>query len=221
MSILRIFKKEHRGAQRFHRVAQRTLWVALCLLCAALCSNISLQAQPAADIVSAEGQVVPTEQIALAFQIGGTVETVFVAEGDMVQAGAPLLQLNPAAAELGLQQAQARLATAQSGLLAAQNEQDLAETAVATAQSRLQVAQANLALVKSWPTARANRRSRKPCRCGSGGGYPSNRPSGCRAGHCRCVRHFGGGSGRSGGPGPGTAARAGVPGYPRQLLRHA
>ena len=95
-------KKEHRGAQRFHRDPRRILCVALCLLCVALCSNFLVQAQPAADIVSAEGQVVPTEQVALAFQSGGTVQTVFVAEGDVVQAGEPLLQLDPAAAELGL-----------------------------------------------------------------------------------------------------------------------
>ena len=62
----------------------------------------AVQAQPSADIVSAEGQVVPQEQVALAFQTGGTVESVFVADGDQVQAGDPLLQLDPAAAELGL-----------------------------------------------------------------------------------------------------------------------
>lgn len=112
-------------------------------------AGTAVQAQSTADIVSAEGQVVPQEQAALAFQIGGTVETVFVADGDVVQAGEALLQLDSAAAELGLQQAQARLATAQSGLTAAQNEQGLAETAVSTAQSRLQVAQANLALVEA------------------------------------------------------------------------
>jgi HlyD family secretion protein len=163
---MRIFekKKEHREAQRRHRVSQRNLRAALGYLCVTLCNKISLsifaifilvnvgtavQAQATADIVSAEGQVVPQEQVALAFQIGGTVETVFVADGDRVQVGDPLLQLDPAVAELGLQQAQARLATAQSGLTAAQNEQGLVETAVATAQSRLAVAQANLALVEA------------------------------------------------------------------------
>lgn len=162
------FKKEHRGTQRRHKDSQRNLRATLWHLCETLCNKTLLsifaifllanlgtavQAQPSADIVSAEGQVVPAAQVALAFQTGGTVATVFVADGEVVQAGDALLQLDPAAAELDLQQAQARLATAQSGLLAAQNEQGLAETAVATAQSRLQVAQANLALVEAGPQA--------------------------------------------------------------------
>jgi multidrug resistance efflux pump len=105
--------------------------------------------QTGSDLVSAEGQMVPQERVVLSFQIGGTVETVFVAEGDTVQPGDPLLQLDPAVAELGLQQAEARLATAQSGLTAAQNERGLAETAVQIAQAQLAVAQANLALVQA------------------------------------------------------------------------
>ncbi len=144
-------KKEHRGAQRFPSVTRRVLCTTLCLICVTLYVTMSVQAQTTADIVSAEGQVVPQEQVSLSFQIGGTVETVFVAEGDGVQAGDPLLQLDPAAAELGLQQAEARLATVQSGLLAAENEQRLAETAVQTAQAQLIVAQANLALVQAGP----------------------------------------------------------------------
>ncbi|MAU00809.1 MAG: hypothetical protein CL608_26995 [Anaerolineaceae bacterium] len=160
---MRTFEEGHRAAQRLHRVTRRfvSLCVTLCsrfllfglvvFLIAKLGSGTAVLAQTSADIVSAEGQVVPREQLALAFQIGGTVETVFVSEGDVVQAGEPLLQLDPAAAELGLQQAQARLATAQSGLIAAQNEQTLAETAVQTAQAQLTVAQANLALVQAGP----------------------------------------------------------------------
>ncbi len=173
MNYLRLFK-EHRVGQRIHRVTQRkfNLCAALCHLCSSLCSRFlflsligflflrvgsgtAVLAAPAlqtsTDIVSAEGRLVPQEQVALAFQTGGTVETVFVAEGDGVQAGDPLLQLDPAAAELGLQQAQAQLATAQSGLTAAQNEQELAETAVQTAQAQLSVAQANLVLVQAGP----------------------------------------------------------------------
>lgn len=103
------------------------------------------------DIVSAEGQLVPRNQVALAFQTAGEVATVFVAEGDHVQAGDPLLQLDSSAAELGLQQAEARLATAQAGITAAENEKALAETAVNTAAAQVTVAQANLALVQAGP----------------------------------------------------------------------
>jgi multidrug resistance efflux pump len=89
--------------------------------------------------------------VALAFQIGGSVAEVFVAEGEFVQAGDRLLRLDGAAAELGLQQAQARLATAQGGLEAAENEQRLVETAVQTALAQFNVAQANLALIQAGP----------------------------------------------------------------------
>ncbi|WP_420644242.1 HlyD family efflux transporter periplasmic adaptor subunit [Candidatus Leptofilum sp.] len=121
-------------------------------MCIFLIANAgaAVQAQTA-NIVSAEGQIVPQKQLSLAFQIGGMVETIFVAEGEAVQVGDPLLQLDPAAAELGLQQVEARLVTAQSGLTAAINEQTLAETAVQTAQARLDVAQANLMLVEAGP----------------------------------------------------------------------
>ncbi|MCP4419274.1 MAG: HlyD family efflux transporter periplasmic adaptor subunit [Chloroflexi bacterium] len=105
------------------------------------------------DIVSAEGKLVPSQQVTLAFQTGGAVAEIFVAGGDVVQAGDLLLGLDAAAAELGVQQAQARLATAESGLIAAENEQALLETAVNTAQAQLNVAQANLALVQAGPQA--------------------------------------------------------------------
>lgn len=111
------------------------------------------QQQNNIDIVSAEGQLVPRNQVTLAFQMGGAVDAVFVVAGDVVQVGDPLIQLDAAAAELGVQQAQARLATARAGLLAAENEQALAATAVNTALAQQTVAQANLALVQAGPQA--------------------------------------------------------------------
>lgn len=111
------------------------------------------QTQNNVDIVSAEGQLMPRNQVTLAFQTAGEVAAVFVAEGDHVQAGDPLLQLDSAAADLGLQQAEARLATAQASLTAAENEKALAETAVNTASAQVTVAQANLALVQANPQA--------------------------------------------------------------------
>ena len=107
--------------------------------------------QTETNIVSAEGRLAPTAQVALAFQTGGTVTEVFVNEGEVVQAGDPLIQLDAAAAELNLQQAQAQLATVQSSLVAAENRKLLAETAVQTALAQLVVAQATLALVQAGP----------------------------------------------------------------------
>lgn len=93
----------------------------------------------------------PVEQVNLAFQIGGTVAEILVAEGEQVSAGDPLVQLEATAAGLGLQQAEARLAMAGSSLDAAENEQTLAEAAVQTALAQLEVAQANLALAQAGP----------------------------------------------------------------------
>ncbi len=170
MNNLRAFKKKHRVTQSWHRVAQRRLFLCgpLRVFCVTLRSRFTflsligfllmgpglgtaVLAQTGADIVSAEGQVVPQAHLALSFQVGGTVKTVFVAEGGASQGGGERRQLDPAEAERGLQQVQARLATAQSGLAAAQNEQALVETAVQTAQAQLTVAQANLALVQAGP----------------------------------------------------------------------
>jgi membrane fusion protein (multidrug efflux system) len=85
-------------------------------------------------------------------QIGGTVLAVRAQDTDSVQAGQPLVQLDPADAEVALQQAQAALGqavrqarslVANNAVLAAQVQQRQAD--VARAQSLLQRAQDDLA----------------------------------------------------------------------------
>jgi multidrug resistance efflux pump len=173
---MKIFRYKKCGVARSWGSVRQELGLFFCvtwrLLCAPLLSNVVFLSligflllatgsgtavfaastyQTNINTVSAEGQLVPREQVPLAFQIGGTVEAIFVADGDFVQAGDLLLRLDDSAAQLALQQSQAQLATAQSGLIAAQNEKDLAETTVQTAQAQLGVAQANLALIQAGP----------------------------------------------------------------------
>ncbi|VAW42899.1 hypothetical protein MNBD_CHLOROFLEXI01-2199 [hydrothermal vent metagenome] len=157
------FKKAHRRDVALQRlrildVAMQRLYLGLFgfLMLLGIGRETAVLAAPQlqnVDVVSAEGHLILRNQVTLAFQMGGAVDVVFVAAGDVVQAGDPLIQLDAAAAELGVQQAQARLATAQAGLLAAENEKELAETAVNTALAQQTVAQANLALVQAGPQA--------------------------------------------------------------------
>ena len=105
------------------------------------------------DLVTAEGQIVPLRHTTLSFQTGGQLADVLVAEGDVVEAGAPLLRLDTTDQELAVTQAEAavtqanaNLTTANAGLLAAQTGMQAADVAV-------QAAEANLALVQAGPTA--------------------------------------------------------------------
>lgn len=109
-------------------------------------------AAQAGNSVTAEGQVVPLFFTDLSFQLGGTVTEILVAEGDIVSAGDPLVRLEATDFEINLQQAQARLTSAQSGVTAAQNQLALAQAGVTSAQSNVTVAEANLALTLAGPT---------------------------------------------------------------------
>lgn len=103
------------------------------------------------NTIFAEGVLEPLESIALAFQTGGRVSQILVNEGDSVQAGDILVQLNTTDASIALQQAQAQRTRAEAGLAAAQARLQLAQSGVRTAQERVSVAEAQLALVQSGP----------------------------------------------------------------------
>lgn len=109
-------------------------------------------AQISIDSVTAEGRVVPLFFADLAFQPGGTVSEIVVEEGEAVSAGDPLIRLEAIDFEINLQQAEARLASAQSGVLAAQNQLALAQASITSAQTSVAAAQANLALTLAGPT---------------------------------------------------------------------
>ena len=87
----------------------------------------SVAAQTGVGQVTTEGQIVPRFFSDLSFQTGGVVADILVAEGDHVQTGDPLIQLDAGDLEIVLQQAQARLVSAEAGLVAAQNQLALAQ----------------------------------------------------------------------------------------------
>lgn len=99
--------------------------------------------------VSAEGEVVPLRFADLSSQTGGTVEEILVESGQDVQEGDPLIQLEAAALENAVQQAEAGKSAADAGLAAAQAQLAVAESGVERAQVGITVAEAQLALVQA------------------------------------------------------------------------
>ncbi len=67
-------------------------------------------------VVSVTGEVVPAVWAEIGAQVGGTVSEVLVEPGDGVAAGDPLVRLDPADAQLAVQQAEAALELAQAEL---------------------------------------------------------------------------------------------------------
>jgi HlyD family secretion protein len=106
--------------------------------------------------VSAEGFVVPVHKTDLAFQAGGPVAEVLVAEGDHVEAKQVLARLDSvdqqmavAQAEASVKQAQAGVESAKAAVVAAQAQLAQAQAgptpeAIAQAQAAVQTAQAKL-----------------------------------------------------------------------------
>jgi HlyD family secretion protein len=96
--------------------------------------------------IRARGEVVPAVWADLSFDTTGQVEAWFVEEGDTVEAGAPLGQLDTESLEMALQEAQMALETAELKLTQAQadNERQLTEAQLTleTAEARLAQAQA-------------------------------------------------------------------------------
>jgi multidrug resistance efflux pump len=86
-------------------------------------------------IVSAEGFVMPIHKTDLAFQAGGPVTEVLVAEGDHVEAKQVLARLNSIDQQMAVAQAEASVKQAQVGV-------ESAKAAVASAQAQLAQAKA-------------------------------------------------------------------------------
>lgn len=100
--------------------------------------------------ISAEGRIVPAREAALAFRYGGRVSAIRLAEGETVEAGEVLIELETADLEASVAQAQAALdaARAQQALApdgAPQEQKDLMAAQVAQAQAALEAAQTMLA----------------------------------------------------------------------------
>ncbi len=102
-----------------------------------------------AQIISAEGRVVPVRDAQLAFQSGGVVSRVLVSAGDAVAAGDPLVRLATTERQAAVDQAEGAVAAAraQRDLLpddAEQAQKDLADAQIAQAEAALELAQATL-----------------------------------------------------------------------------
>lgn len=108
-------------------------------------------AAPVAGGVLAEGRIVPLQFTNLAFQTGGVVAEILVAEGDAVQVGDPLIQLEDTDVQLALAQAEARLNSALGGVSAAEAQLSAAQARVATAELLVQSAEAQLTLIQAGP----------------------------------------------------------------------
>jgi multidrug resistance efflux pump len=101
---------------------------------------------PAEIGVRARGEVVPVVWAELSFSTAGSMAEWLVAEGDVVEAGTPLGQLDAGMLELALQEARAALETAELELTQAQTEhrRQLAEAGLA-----LQIAEDRLAQARA------------------------------------------------------------------------
>ncbi|MBN1484326.1 MAG: efflux RND transporter periplasmic adaptor subunit [Chloroflexia bacterium] len=75
---------------------------------------------PAENRLRASGSI-EVEEIEVASELGGRVTALYVDEGDVVQAGEPLVQLDDALAQIQLEQAQALLAEAQAAVARAES----------------------------------------------------------------------------------------------------
>lgn len=102
-------------------------------------------------IVSAEGQIVPLQDVSLSFQTGGLVSEIMVAEGDTVSIGDPLIQLDAASLELARDQAAAGVRSAEAALEVARQQLVAAQGRVATAEVGVTSAEAQLALAQAGP----------------------------------------------------------------------
>ncbi len=105
------------------------------------------QAKVIDDVVSAQGFVVPTRSVDLAFRAGGRVAEVLIHEGDPVKQGQALIRLQADELQATLAQAQAALTLAQANLAQVQDgarpeEIAAAEASVRTAEAQMSAASA-------------------------------------------------------------------------------
>ncbi|MEM7113163.1 MAG: efflux RND transporter periplasmic adaptor subunit [Chloroflexota bacterium] len=99
-----------------------------------------------------EGQIVPANFVELSFQVGGRVTNILVAEGDVVTAGTPLVELDNGDQQLALQRAEMGVEQAQAGIETAQVGLAQAQAALAMSEVGVKAAAAQLALLEADPT---------------------------------------------------------------------
>jgi HlyD family secretion protein len=120
---------------------------------AAVPAVASMAVPSSANLVSAEGQLVPLHQAALSFQLGGPVAEIYVTEGAAVEPGQPLLRLAAPDLEIAVRQAEAGVAQAQANVEVVRAQVAAAEAGVQTARIGVDAAEAQLALIQAGPSA--------------------------------------------------------------------
>jgi len=113
-----------------------------------------VQVKPMPVTLSAVGQVMPLHSVQIRPQVSGMLKQVFFTEGQYVEAGAPLFQIDPAPFEAALASAKAAAENAQANAdrlaplgkqdYATQQEVDDAKAAADQAQATLRQAEINL-----------------------------------------------------------------------------
>ncbi len=105
--------------------------------------------QTSNNVVSVEGRIIPLRDATLSFMVGGRVAEIIADEGTAVAAGDPILTLETADLQLGVQQAEAGVTTAEAALTAAQAQLALAQARLTTAEIGVRAANAQLDLTKA------------------------------------------------------------------------
>jgi membrane fusion protein (multidrug efflux system) len=83
---------------------------------------IEVQPQPVPVTVEAVGQTEGSREVEIRARVSGVLQRQFHREGEVVRAGAPLFQIDPAPFEIALEQARAALATETANLEQARRE---------------------------------------------------------------------------------------------------
>ncbi len=109
--------------------------------------TVVAKAQDLTDRITASGTIVPFQTANLSPKTSGRVAELFVEQGDKVQQGQKIAQMENAEAQAAFAQAQANLQQAQANLKQAKNGTRSEE--IAQAQARLAQAQANLNKAKN------------------------------------------------------------------------
>jgi membrane fusion protein (multidrug efflux system) len=113
---------------------------------------VNVEARDVSDRIQATGQLIAKARATIAAQVNGQVTAVLAEEGDAVEAGQALLEIDPQRRELELINAQSQLAEARAQLGEAEREskrmQRLSKSAAAS-QARLDEAETRLALTRS------------------------------------------------------------------------
>jgi HlyD family secretion protein len=105
--------------------------------------------------VSGSGAVAAARSVDVPFQQSGTLTAVNVKVGDVVEAGQALAQIDTAALQLALQQAQANLAAAQASYAQVQSG-SATEQDIVSAQAQVDSARAQLQQTKTGTTTKAD-----------------------------------------------------------------